>query len=95
MVARVPFVPCSLHPANPGVINKDRQNRIMRTPIVIVPARTRQIGDFPYHAAQVKYVDAVVLGARCAPVVLPALGPSRGIALAGAGVVLRSRSTTA
>ncbi|MES2898556.1 MAG: gamma-glutamyl-gamma-aminobutyrate hydrolase family protein [Pseudomonadota bacterium] len=46
----------------------------MRSPIVIVPACTRQIGDHPYHAAQIKYVDAVVRGARCAPVVLPALG---------------------
>lgn len=46
----------------------------MRSPIVIVPACTRQIGPHAYHAAQTKYVDAVVLGARCAPLVLPALG---------------------
>lgn len=46
----------------------------MRSPIVLVPACTRQIGDHPYYAAQIKYVEAVVQGARCAPLVLPALG---------------------
>jgi len=46
----------------------------MRSPIVIVPACTRSIGDHPYYAAQIKYVDAVVRGAGCAPLVLPALG---------------------
>ena len=46
----------------------------MRRPIVIVPACTRDIGAFPYHAAQYKYVDAVVKGAGCAPMILPALG---------------------
>jgi len=34
----------------------------------------RQIGEHPYHAAQMKYVEAVTLGADCAPVILPALG---------------------
>ena len=46
----------------------------MRSPIVIVPACTRQIGDHPYYAAQIKYVDAVVRGAGCVPLILPALG---------------------
>jgi putative glutamine amidotransferase len=32
------------------------------------------LGDHPYYAAQLKYVDAVVVGARCAPLILPALG---------------------
>ena len=45
----------------------------MRSPIVLVPACTRQFGDHPYYAAQIKYVDAVVQGARCLPMVLPAL----------------------
>ncbi len=45
----------------------------MRRPIVLVPACTRQIGHFPNHAAQNKYVNAVVLGARCMPLILPAL----------------------
>ncbi len=48
----------------------------MRSPIVLVPACTRQFGDHPYYAAQIKYVDAVVQGAGCAPLVLPALGES-------------------
>jgi putative glutamine amidotransferase len=43
-------------------------------PIVIVPACTRDFGEHPFHAAQYKYVDAVVLGADCAPMILPALG---------------------
>jgi putative glutamine amidotransferase len=46
----------------------------MRSPIVLVPACTRQLGDHPYYAAQVKYVEAVAIGARCAPLILPALG---------------------
>ncbi|MGZ8292334.1 MAG: gamma-glutamyl-gamma-aminobutyrate hydrolase family protein [Telluria sp.] len=46
----------------------------MRRPIVIVPACTRQIGDHPYHAVQYKYIDAVVHGAHCAPLIVPALG---------------------
>jgi putative glutamine amidotransferase len=48
----------------------------MRSPIVLVPACTRQFGDFPYYGAQIKYVDAVVRGAGCAPLILPALGHS-------------------
>ena len=46
---------------------------IMRSPIVLVPACTRQFGDHPYFAAQIKYVEAVVRGADCAPLILPAL----------------------
>ncbi len=46
----------------------------MSSPIVLVPACTRQFGDHPYYAAQIKYVDAVVVGSGCAPLVLPALG---------------------
>jgi len=45
-------------------------------PIVIVPACTRDFGEHPYHAAQHKYVDAIVLGADCAPLILPSLGAS-------------------
>ncbi len=44
----------------------------MSRPIVIVPACTKQIGDHPYHTAQMKYVDAVLSGADCMPLVLPA-----------------------
>ncbi len=46
----------------------------MPRPIVIVPACVNQIGAHAYHTAQLKYVAAVVTGARCMPLVLPALG---------------------
>lgn len=46
----------------------------MHSPIVIVPACTAQIGAHPYHVAQMKYVDAVLRGATCLPLVLPAFG---------------------
>lgn len=46
----------------------------MPSPLVIVPACINQIGVHPYHTAQHKYVDAVVKGARCMPLILPALG---------------------
>ena len=46
----------------------------MSSPIVLVPACTRQFGEYPYYGAQIKYVDAVVVGSGCAPLVLPALG---------------------
>ena len=46
----------------------------MYSPIVIVPACTAQIGAHPYHIAQMKYVDAVLRGATCLPLVLPAFG---------------------
>ena len=45
-------------------------------PIVFVPACTRDFGEHPYHAVQHKYVDAIVLGADCAPMILPSLGES-------------------
>jgi putative glutamine amidotransferase len=46
----------------------------MRRPIVIVPACTRHIGTHPDHAVHSKYIDAVVQGAECMPLILPALG---------------------
>ena len=46
----------------------------MRSPIVLVPACTRDLGEHPYYAAQIKYVDAVVQGAHCTPLIVPALG---------------------
>ena len=48
----------------------------MHRPIVILPACALQIGVQSSHAAQSKYVDAVVVGADCAPLILPALGES-------------------
>lgn len=46
----------------------------MPRPIVIVPACTKQIGAHPFHAVQMKYVDAVLLGGDCMPLILPAFG---------------------
>ncbi len=46
----------------------------MAQPLVLIPACTRQIGAHPYHVAQMKYVEAVVTGAGCVPLILPALG---------------------
>jgi len=51
----------------------------MRRPIVLVSACSHQIGQHPYYAAQRKYVDAVVTGARCTPLIVPALGDDAGI----------------
>jgi putative glutamine amidotransferase len=52
----------------------------MRSPIVLVPACTRKIGEHPYYAAQIKYVDAVVVGSGCTPLILPALGSALDLA---------------
>jgi putative glutamine amidotransferase len=46
----------------------------MRRPIVLVPACSCDSGSHPYHWVQKKYVDAVVVGAGCAPLIVPALG---------------------
>ncbi|WP_025917291.1 gamma-glutamyl-gamma-aminobutyrate hydrolase family protein [Herminiimonas sp. CN] len=46
----------------------------MRSPLVIVPACTAQHGAHPDYAVQMKYVDAILQGAACLPLILPALG---------------------
>jgi putative glutamine amidotransferase len=46
----------------------------MRHAIVIVPACINLIGAQPHHTVQAKYLDAVVVGAQCMPLVLPAFG---------------------
>jgi putative glutamine amidotransferase len=46
----------------------------MRRPIVLVPACSCDVGTHPNHVVQRKYVDAVVLGSDCVPLILPALG---------------------
>ncbi|MRW92386.1 gamma-glutamyl-gamma-aminobutyrate hydrolase family protein [Duganella sp. FT80W] len=51
----------------------------MRSPIVLVPACVNQIGAHPYHTAQLKYVAAVADGARCTPLIVPALGATTDI----------------
>jgi putative glutamine amidotransferase len=73
----------------------------MRRPIVLVPACSHQIGSHPYYAAQNKYVDAVVVGARCQPLLVPPLGENTdvdallamadGVMLTGAASNLHAR----
>jgi putative glutamine amidotransferase len=46
----------------------------MRRPVVLVPACQRQLGNHVWHMAQDKYLHAVLLGAACMPLVLPAFG---------------------
>jgi putative glutamine amidotransferase len=46
----------------------------MTNPLVLIPACTKQIGAHPYHVVQMKYVDAILRGAGCMPLLLPALG---------------------
>ncbi|MGB8855932.1 MAG: gamma-glutamyl-gamma-aminobutyrate hydrolase family protein [Burkholderiales bacterium] len=48
-------------------------------PVVLIPACTKDIGAHPYHAVQKKYVDAVLLGAECTPILLPPIGMNDGI----------------
>jgi putative glutamine amidotransferase len=45
----------------------------MHRPIVIVPSCVKDIGVHPYFATQVKYVEAVIVGADCMPLILPAI----------------------
>jgi len=46
----------------------------MRSPVVLVPACVNRVGAHPNHTAQFKYVAAVADGARCTPLIVPALG---------------------
>lgn len=73
----------------------------MRRPIVLVPACSQKIGSHPSYAAQNKYVDAVAVGARCQPLLVPPLGDNtdiesllgiaNGIMLTGAASNLQAR----
>src|SRR5471032_2283151 len=60
----------------------------MRRPIVLVPACQRQLGNHTWHMAQDKYLQAVLLGAGCMPLVLPAFGADTDTALRIADGVL-------
>ena len=53
-----------------------------RTPVVLLPADYRQLGDHPFHVVGHKYVDAVMQAARAFPLVVPALGTASEIAVA-------------
>lgn len=46
----------------------------MNTPIVLIPACMQQVGADSYHTVHMKYVNAIVQGTRCVPLMLPALG---------------------
>ncbi|MEW5769420.1 MAG: gamma-glutamyl-gamma-aminobutyrate hydrolase family protein [Pseudomonadota bacterium] len=50
-----------------------------RTPVVLLPADHRQIGDHPFHVAGHKYVNAVVQAAQALPLIVPALGSASDI----------------
>ncbi|MBV8665741.1 MAG: gamma-glutamyl-gamma-aminobutyrate hydrolase family protein [Burkholderiaceae bacterium] len=68
----------------------------MSRPVVLVPACTKQGGSHAYHTVQMKYVDAVVEGAGCAPLILPALGERTDwetVLHAAAGVMLTGSSS--
>lgn len=43
-------------------------------PVVLIPACSKDIGHHPFHVVGRKYVDAVVRGAGCLPLLLPPLG---------------------
>lgn len=45
-----------------------------RTPVVLLPADSRRLGDHPFHVAGHKYVNAVVQAAQALPLIIPALG---------------------
>jgi putative glutamine amidotransferase len=53
-----------------------------RTPVVLLPADYRQLGDHPFHVVGHKYVDAVVQAAGAFPLAVPALGTSSEMAAA-------------
>ncbi len=46
----------------------------MHKPLVIVPCCNKDIGFHPYFAVQVKYIEAVLIGAGCMPLIVPSAG---------------------
>lgn len=44
------------------------------TPVVLLPADYKQLGDHPFHVAGAKYVNAIVHAVKALPLVMPALG---------------------
>lgn len=50
--------------------------------VVGIPCDIKPVGKHPFHAAGVKYVAAVAGGARCLPLLLPALGGQLPLAAA-------------
>lgn len=48
-------------------------------PVVLISACSKNIGHHPFHVVGRKYVDAVVHGSRCLPLLLPPLGDALDI----------------
>lgn len=48
-------------------------------PVVLIPACNKDIGHLPSHAVGRKYVDALVLGAGCMPLLVPPIGDALDI----------------
>lgn len=57
-----------------GAVPKETDIVVHRSPVVLLPADFRQVGDYPFHLVSHKYVDAVVHGAGALPLIAPALG---------------------
>lgn len=51
----------------------------MRPPIVLIPTCSKQIGHHPWQAVQMKYLEAVVHGAGCQPLLIPSMGKDTDI----------------
>lgn len=49
------------------------------TPVVAIPADTRQFDDTRWHCAQAQYVNAVLYGSKAIPVIIPALEDGQDI----------------
>jgi len=47
---------------------------LSHTPLVLLPADSKQLGEHPFHVAGHKYVNAVIQGAHGLPLIVPALG---------------------
>nr|WP_314607626.1 gamma-glutamyl-gamma-aminobutyrate hydrolase family protein [uncultured Janthinobacterium sp.] len=51
----------------------------MSPPLVLVPACFKPVGPHASHTVQAKYIDALAGGARCMPLIVPALGAGTGV----------------
>lgn len=51
----------------------------LKRPIVGIPACIKMLDEHPFHAAGVKYIDAVIKAAECIPIILPAIGSQQDI----------------
>ena len=51
-----------------------------RTPVVLLPADSRQLGGHPFHVAGHKYIHAIMQATQALPLIVPALGVESDIA---------------